>query len=178
MNYKSLTARQEKFVEQFLISLNASKAAIAAGYSPRSAAMQGERLMRKDAVREKIDAAKAVRAKDAGIDAAWLLQELHAVYRRCISEIKPATDRRGKALTDPDGNALFVFNAPSALKALELLGRHISVGAFEDRITLSPGMSLAERIQQGRQQARAEKMRDITPRAVAIPYQPKVIDNE
>jgi len=45
---KKLNARQQYFVEHYVLTGNATKSAIAAGYSQRSASSIGERLLRKD----------------------------------------------------------------------------------------------------------------------------------
>lgn len=42
---KKLTAKQERFVSEYLIDLNATQAAIRAGYSPKTANPQGNRLL-------------------------------------------------------------------------------------------------------------------------------------
>lgn len=43
---RPMTPRQERFVSEYLIDLNATQAAIRAGYSPRSAEVEGHRLLR------------------------------------------------------------------------------------------------------------------------------------
>jgi phage terminase small subunit len=52
----ALTLQQERFVLAYLAEENATKAAIMAGYSPKTATMQGSRLLTHDEVRAKIDA--------------------------------------------------------------------------------------------------------------------------
>jgi len=41
----TLTARQERFVDEYLVDLNATQAAIRAGYSAKSAHVEGSRLL-------------------------------------------------------------------------------------------------------------------------------------
>lgn len=44
-NSKKLTAKQQRFVDEYLIDLNATQAAIRAGYSEKTARSQGQRLL-------------------------------------------------------------------------------------------------------------------------------------
>jgi len=71
-----------------------------------------------------------------------------------MSEIRPVLNpKTRKQVYDDDGNALFTFNAAAANRALELVGKHVEVAAFKERVEHSSGLSLAERILQGRRQA-------------------------
>ena len=56
---KKLNARQQYFVEQYVLTGNATKSAIAAGYSQRSASSIGERLLRKDEVAAAVAASQS-----------------------------------------------------------------------------------------------------------------------
>lgn len=70
-----LTDRQERFVEEYLIDLNAKQAAIRAGYSVKSADKIGSQLLDKTRVLEEIEKKKAERSKRTGITADRVLQE-------------------------------------------------------------------------------------------------------
>lgn len=71
-----LPPRQARFVDEYLIDLNATQAAIRAGYSPKTAVVQGPRLLGKVSVAEAIQAGKLKRSEATGITAARVLQEL------------------------------------------------------------------------------------------------------
>ncbi len=73
-----LTPRRQKFVEEYLVDLNATQAVIRAGYSPNGARVQGVRLLTNDNVQ---DAIRELRAKDSekvGVTRERTLEE----YRR------------------------------------------------------------------------------------------------
>lgn len=72
----NLTARQERFVAEYLIDLNATQAATRAGYSARTANEQGARLLANVSVRSAIEAAKEKRQEKSGITAARVVQEI------------------------------------------------------------------------------------------------------
>ena len=47
---EELTAKEERFCQEYIIDYNATKAAIRAGYKEKSAAVQGSRLLKNDNV--------------------------------------------------------------------------------------------------------------------------------
>ena len=69
-----LLPRQRIFVSQYLPELNATRAAIAAGYSPKTAASQGSRLLRNVKVRAEIEAGTAKITEKYGLSAERVLQ--------------------------------------------------------------------------------------------------------
>jgi phage terminase small subunit len=143
---KALTARQQVFVEEYLKSLNAAGAAKLAGFHPKN----GTKLMRSPAVKAAIDAAKIARSEATGIDAEWVLREAVGLYQRCIQEIRPALHPKSrKQMKDAEGNPLYTFNASVAARALELVGKHVAVGAFEERLQIT-GPSIEELLNRGR----------------------------
>src|SRR5690554_2819403 len=120
----ALTAKQERFVSEYLVDLNATQAAIRAGYSRRTAEQQGFQLLKKTSVATAIAEAKAARSERTKIDADYVLRQAVKLHERCMQEVVPLTDRKGRQIRDDDGNPLFVFNAAGAAKALELIGKH------------------------------------------------------
>lgn len=74
-----LTPRQDRFVQEYLIDLNATQAAIRAGYSARSAEVEGSRLLRNARVAEAVARAKAERSARLGLTADRVLEEIAAV---------------------------------------------------------------------------------------------------
>jgi len=56
---KKLNARQQYFVEHYVLTGNATRSAVAAGYSQRSASSIGERLLRKDEVAAAVAASQS-----------------------------------------------------------------------------------------------------------------------
>lgn len=74
-----LAPRQERFVEEYLIDLNATQAAIRAGYSPRSADVEGSRLLSNAKVAEAVARAKAARSARIGLTQDRVLEELAAI---------------------------------------------------------------------------------------------------
>jgi phage terminase small subunit len=149
---KPLTARQQRFVEEYLIDLNATQAAIRAGYAPQSADVEGARQLRNASVRARIDIALAERSKRTGVNADIVIQELAKIARvNPIDVINPDTGEIKAGSTDdmaaiasvkvkvtPMKNGTAVereVKMADKLKALELLGKHL--GMFVERKELT-----------------------------------------
>ncbi|CAA7626651.1 terminase small subunit [Magnetospirillum sp. SS-4] len=74
--HDNLTARQERFVQEYLIDLNATRAAIRAGYSARTAAQQGERLLRNVEVKREVERAMSMVAQRIAVTVDRVVEEL------------------------------------------------------------------------------------------------------
>jgi|GEM_PF-1681618 len=79
-----LNDRQERFCRFFTASMNASRAAREAGYSPQTARQQGHRLLQDDRIRSRLQALQKGLGADHGIDPVVLIGKLETVYRRAM----------------------------------------------------------------------------------------------
>ena len=164
---RKLTDKQQRFVEEYLIDLNATQAAIRAGYSSRTADSQAVQLLRKTQVQEAIAAGKQERSEKTAIDATYVLNRLIEIDQMDVLDIM-----------DDDGNMLPVSNWPKVwrttlsgmdinrlktigegdeavesvlqkikwpdkVKNLELIGKHVEVQAFKDQLGVSGGMKIS-----------------------------------
>lgn len=115
---RPLTPKQERFVAEYLIDLNATQAAIRAGYSVKTADRIGPELLGKTCVAAAIEKARlklSIRAERTVLD---VLKDIREVTR----EARDVNDHR------------------AALKGLEMEGRHL--GMFTDRLEHSGGVEL------------------------------------
>ena len=74
-----MTKKQKRFVDEYLIDLNITQAAIRAGYSPKTAYSIGSENLKKPEIRACIEKAMAERSKGQGsirIELSWSLQRL------------------------------------------------------------------------------------------------------
>jgi phage terminase small subunit len=71
-----LTVRQEAFVREYLIDLNATQAAIRAGFSANGANVTASQLLAKPNIRKQVDIAKAQRVSRVGMTADSVLHEM------------------------------------------------------------------------------------------------------
>lgn len=149
----ALTAKQKRFIQEYLIDLNATQAAIRAGYSPDSAKEIASENLTKPNIRDAVDKAMAERSRRTGINQDRVLLELAKVAFLNPTDvidmdkatIKGDSNRDDtaaiasvKVKTIPTENGSIVereVKTYDKLRALELLGKHI--GMFKDKIELS-----------------------------------------
>lgn len=165
----ALTAKQSRFVDEYLLDLNATQAAIRAGYSGETADKQGPRLLAHPEVKGAIDAAMAARSEETKIDAAWVLKRLATEAEADMADIyfengalKPVHEwpkiwRQGLVagvehveVKDAEGNAtgdvVVKIKISDRVRRLELIGKHVNVQAFQENVQVSGVEALADRI--------------------------------
>jgi len=113
---ESRAPRRQRFVDEYLLHLNATKAAIAAGYSKKTAPSQGARLLKDAKVAAAIQAAKDARAARVDITQDRVLQELGLLAFSSIEHYD----------VDDHGNVTPKDNAPAgAIRAIASIKRKI-----------------------------------------------------
>lgn len=138
-----LTPKQERFCHEYVVDLNASAAAIRAGYSARSARSSSDRCMKNADVQSKIQDLQKDQAVRTGITADMVLKKLWSIVEFDLRTLVGADGAIGHPTEWPDGAAAAVtglsesqhgrnVRIESKLKALELVGRHL--GMFVDRV--------------------------------------------
>ncbi|QKJ16624.1 terminase small subunit [Yersinia kristensenii] len=148
----ALTDKQEMFCREYLIDLNATQAAIRAGYSVKTANRIAAQLLSKLDIQNRIAELKSQRNDLVGINAAYVLNRLVEIDQMDVldillpnGEIKPIKDwpktwrttLSGIDVTEMSGDVpgfLKKIKWPDKVKNLELLGKHISVQAFSDKL--------------------------------------------
>lgn len=147
----ALTAKQQAFVIEYLVDLNATQAAIRAGYSKRGAKDQAWQLMQRAEVAAAIKAAMEARNQRAQVDSDYVLQRLTAIDQMDLAEIHgddgkllpikqwPIIWRQMvKEVDMKSGKVKF----HDKLRALELIGKHVNVNAFRDQVEHSGSINL------------------------------------
>ncbi len=147
-----LTPKQKTFCDEYLIDLNATQAAIRAGYSSDSAKEIGCENLTKPNIRAYIDKEIANRSKRTGINQDRVIRELariafvnandvinmdEATLKADASEDDTATIASVKVKTIPTKEGEGVereIRLADKLKALELLGKHL--GMFKDKLEI------------------------------------------
>ncbi|MGE0349824.1 terminase small subunit [Hydrogenophaga sp.] len=100
-----LTPKQQRFVQEYLVDLNATQAAVRAGYSPKTAEQQGSRLLGN----AKVAAAVAAGRKR-------LAAKLDLTAEKVLADIERIANKAERAKRYGD-----------ALKGKELLGKHLKL---------------------------------------------------
>lgn len=130
-----LTDKQELFAREFIKDLNATQAAIRAGYSEKTARAIGCENLTKPDIQQRIAELNQERLERVQIDADYVLRQAVKLHERCMQEVEPLTDRRGEEITDEQGRTVYGFDAKGAVASLKLIGDHISVQAFKQQTT-------------------------------------------
>ena len=132
---KTLTGKQAKFVEEYLIDLNATQAAIRAGYSQKTARQIAAENLTKPVIQEAVAQGFKKRSERVEVDQDYVLSTIVDTVERC-RQAKPVTDRQGEPiLTEtPNGDVVpaFAFDSRAVLKGAELCGKHL--GMFIDKV--------------------------------------------
>lgn len=154
-----LTAKQARFVEEYVLDLNATQAAIRAGYAEKSASVEGARLLANAKVGEAVAAGLKARSERTKIDADWVLTRLAEEAEADLSDLyddnghlKPISEwppiwRKGlvqgievEELYEGRGEdrehigRLRKLKFDSRIKRVELIGKHVAVQAFREQV--------------------------------------------
>ncbi|MBQ9709482.1 MAG: terminase small subunit [Clostridia bacterium] len=136
---KNLT--RERFCMEYVRNgHNATKAAIAAGYSEKSAYSQGSRLLKNEEIAERIRQIEGDLLNELGITQTSVLEELMELLKKCVSEElieRPAAEK--PELTERRYRRLDVSGAT---KILELLGKQL--GMFGEKISADVTQTMSE----------------------------------
>lgn len=157
-----MTKKQKLFVEEYLIDLNATQAAIRAGYSAKTAQEQASRLLSNVMVQGSIAKAMAERSKRTGINQDRILQEIAKLALVNIDDVVDLkTGKIKKTATKEDLACIqsikikpTEFGTEREIKfydkkgSLEMAGKHL--GMFKDKLELETDMDLNITIDYGK----------------------------
>lgn len=152
-----LRDKQRRFVDEYLIDLNATQAAIRAGYSVKTANEQGSRLLANVSVQTAIAEKMAERSRRTGVNQDRVVLELAKIAFVKLTDI---IDEKGKikdTATEDDLACLEGYKykysdtdtgysverevkLSSKMKALELLGKHL--GMWNDKVDLNVALPI------------------------------------
>lgn len=141
-----LTDKQKRFIEEYLVDLNATQAAIRAGYSEKTAYSIGEENLKKPEIKRAIEEAQLNRSSRVQITQ-------DDVIRMLIENIEKSSGTKQVVITQTrksedgefvgDDVAQFVYEPSSVNKALELLGKHL--GMFKDKVELTGELNVEQK---------------------------------
>lgn len=161
-----LTAKQQRFCDEYLIDLNATQAAIRAGYKRSDYTdTNANKLLENTRIAETIEKAMAERSKRTGINQDRVIQELARIAFVNASDVIDPEDAsvrldateddlaciqsvKVKTMDGEKGSSIErEVKLNDKMKALELLGKHL--GMFKDKIELESDMELNINIDYG-----------------------------
>lgn len=124
-----MNRRQQRFVQEYLLDLNATQAAIRAGYNEKTAYSQGQRLLKNVEVKTAIDTCLNDISSAKIADIQEIMEYLTAVMRGETIEQVP--------ILIGNGVQQLITKAPSAkdrIRAAQLLGKRF--GLFSDKVNV------------------------------------------
>jgi phage terminase small subunit len=117
---KPLTPKQQRFTDEYLIDLNATQAAIRAGYSEKTACQIGEQNLRKLDIAEEIEKRMQKRGEECALSQEWVLLRLKQNYEAAVAAKELNTVNR----------------------VLELIGKHL--GMFKERFDVTDDLKISK----------------------------------
>lgn len=161
---RKLTEKEKLFVKEYLVDLNATQAAIRAGYSPKTAYSIGWENLKKPEIQERIQEEIKKRSKKVEVSVEYVLAHLMELVARCMQK-KPVMefDYENRELVqkvDEEGNHVWEFDSRGANTALKSLGEYL--GMFKKVLAGDPDNPLFEPIKI----VRAEK-KNVSPKNVS-----------
>ncbi|HAF6260456.1 TPA: terminase small subunit [Salmonella enterica] len=179
--YKPLTAMQEAYAQEYTkCPENQTQAAINAGFSPNTAAVKASVMMRDDRIQKRIAELMEERNKRLRVSADYVLLRLVEIDQMDVIDIlnddmsiKPVSEwpkvwrqyLTGFELADMfEGRGdekelvgiLKKIKWPDKVKNLELIGKHVDVNAFKERLEVSGTVTIADRMAKARRRVKEQ----------------------
>lgn len=178
--YKPLTAMQEAYAQEYTkCPENQTQAAINAGFSPNTAAVKASAMMRDERIQKRIAELMEERNKRLRVSADYVLLRLVEIDQMDVLDIlnddgtlKPIrewpkiwrTTLSGFDLSstimnmneDSIETILKKIKWPDKVKNLELIGKHVDVNAFRERLEIDVKMTIAEKMAKARKRVQAQ----------------------
>ncbi|EHM0784753.1 terminase small subunit [Salmonella enterica] len=179
--YKPLTAMQEAYAQEYTkCPENQTQAAINAGFSPNTAAVKASVMMRDERIQKRIAELMEERNKRLRVSADYVLLRLVEIDQMDVIDIlyddmsiKPVSEwpkvwrqyLTGFDLADMfEGRGdekelvgiLKKIKWPDKVKNLELIGKHVDVNAFKERLEVSGTVTIADRMAKARRRVKEQ----------------------
>ncbi|CAH6350916.1 TPA: terminase small subunit [Enterobacter hormaechei] len=180
--YKPLTAMQEAYCQSYIKSPeNQSQAAIDAGFSPNTAHVKASVMMRDERIQKRIAELMEERNKRMRVSADYVLMRLVEIDQMDVIDIlddegglKPISQwpkvwrtslsamdinrirMAGKDDEDDIESTLQKIKWPDKVKNLELIGKHVDVNAFKERLEVSGTVTIADRMAKARDRVKKQ----------------------
>ncbi|EEC4825822.1 terminase small subunit [Salmonella enterica] len=179
--YKPLTAMQEAYAQEYTkCPENQTQAAINAGFSPNTAAVKASVMMRDERIQKRIAELMEERNKRLRVSADYVLlrlveidqmdvidilnddmsikpvSEWSKVWRQYLTGFELADMFEGRGDEKELVGILKKIKWPDKVKNLELIGKHVDVNAFKERLEVSGTVTIADRMAKARRRVKEQ----------------------
>lgn len=127
------TKRQDLFCQEYIVDYNGKQAAIRAGYKRDSAEVQASRLLRNAKVLERIRELQHEQVQRLAVSQDYVVMQLVTTYQRCLEATPVFKFNADSGRMEETGT--YQFDSRGALRALELLGKHL--GMYNDKLQVT-----------------------------------------
>ncbi|WP_255211649.1 terminase small subunit [Pseudescherichia vulneris] len=179
--FKPISAMMEAYCQSYVrMPENQRQAAIDAGFSPNTAAAKASVMMRDERIQKRIAELMEERNKRSRISADYVLMRLKEIdeldlgdimdddlslkplstwpkaWRQFLSGVKVAELFEGKGDEKKIIGVLKSIKWPDKVKNLELIGKHVDVNAFKERVEVSGTVTIADRMARARDRVKKQ----------------------
>lgn len=179
--YKPLTAMMEAYCQSYIKTPeNQTQAAINAGFSPNTAAVKASNMMRDERIQKRIAELMEERNKRNRVSADYVLMRLveidqmdvidilnddmsikpvsewPKVWRQYLTGFELADMFKGRGDEKELVGILKKIKWPDKVKNLELIGKHVDVNAFKERLEVSGTVTIADRMAAARRRVKEQ----------------------
>lgn len=125
--------KYERFCQEYIIDYNGTQAAIRAGFKETSARQQATRLLSNASILARVRELQKEQVERLAVSQDYVVLQLLETYQRCLEEtpvlkFDPCTGRM-------EETGKYQFDSKGALRALELLGKHL--GMYNDKLQVT-----------------------------------------
>lgn len=135
----ALTEKMVRFCNEYLIDLNATQAAIRAGYSEQTAYSIGSENLTKPEIQAYLDVRRNEIQAKLELSQEWVLKRLKDISDRSMQAVPVMQfNHEAKCMeqaTDGEGNGIWEYDSSGANKATELIGKHL--GMFVNKVDVT-----------------------------------------
>ena len=127
--------RHERFCQEYIVDYNGTQAAIRVGYSAKSAKQQAARLLTNADLLARVRELQHAQVERLSVTQDFVVAQLMSTYNRCM-QATPVLDMSGNETGE------YQFDSKGALRALELLGKHL--GMYNDKLQLTGNINTGQ----------------------------------
>lgn len=127
----ALTAKQQRFCDEYLIDLNGTQAAIRAGYSKKTAGQIAEENLKKPEIVEYLNEKRQVLQDKLDLSQEWVLKRLKEISDRCM-QAEAVMMFNGDEWVE---SGEYKFDSTGANRSTELIGKHL--GMFVQKVDMT-----------------------------------------
>ena len=135
-----LKKRQELFCQEYVVDYNGTQAAIRAGYSEKSARQHSVKMLSNASILARVRELQSEQVERLAVSQDYVVMQLIDTYN-CCREPSPVREYDAESGEWVE-TGMYQFDSKGALRALELLGKHL--GMYNDKLQISGSINTGQ----------------------------------